>query len=278
MARARNIKPAFFKNEALAECSPLARLLFAGLWCLADREGRLEDRPKRIRAEIFPYDDCSVESLLQELDQAGFIKRYNIASDGYIQVVNFRKHQNPHHREVGSTIPAPGLPEASPRNVSEMPEVSTRLASDKPESSPADSLNLIPDSLIQNLDANASVATGKPDADQLPCPFEEIIEAYHESMPLNPRCKVLNDPRKRAIRKRWREAARMSNQPFGYATRSDGLRAWRQFFEVCAESDFLTGKVPGRNGAPPFVADVDFLFSPNGFAKVLENKYHREAA
>ena len=80
------------------------------------------------------------------------------------------------------------------------------------------------------------------------------------------------------IRQRWREAARMTNRPFGYATRSDGLRAWRQFFEVCAESDFLTGKVPSRNGAPPFVADVDFLFSPHGFAKVLENKYHREVA
>ena len=50
MARARNIKPGFFANENLAECDPLARLLFAGLWCLADREGRLEDRPKRIAA------------------------------------------------------------------------------------------------------------------------------------------------------------------------------------------------------------------------------------
>jgi len=48
MARSRNIKPGFFRNEMLAECSPLARLLFAGLWCLADRFGRLEDRPKRI--------------------------------------------------------------------------------------------------------------------------------------------------------------------------------------------------------------------------------------
>ena len=31
MARLRTIKPAFFTNEQLAECSPYARLLYAGL-------------------------------------------------------------------------------------------------------------------------------------------------------------------------------------------------------------------------------------------------------
>ena len=36
MARTRSIKPSFFKNEYLAECEPMARLLFVGLWTLAD--------------------------------------------------------------------------------------------------------------------------------------------------------------------------------------------------------------------------------------------------
>jgi len=108
MARARNIKPGFFKNETLAECSPLARLLFAGLWCLADRAGRLEDRPKRIRAEILPYDDGSVDDMLDELHQAGFILRYQVKEQRFIQVLNFTKHQNPHCREPESTIPTPG--------------------------------------------------------------------------------------------------------------------------------------------------------------------------
>lgn len=54
--RARNIKPGFFKNEDISECSPSARLLFIGLWMLADREGRLEYRPKRWKGELFPYE------------------------------------------------------------------------------------------------------------------------------------------------------------------------------------------------------------------------------
>lgn len=121
-----------------------------------------------------------------------------------------------------------------------------------------------------------SSSSGKPE-DLLPCPVEKIVELYHQHMPTNPRLRVLNDKRRSTIRQRWREAARLEAGPFGYVTQADGLEAWRRFFEVCAESDFLTGKVPGRNG-PPFIADVDFLFSPSGFAKCLENKYHREVA
>ena len=48
MARARNIKPALFKNEVLGVADPIATLLFIGLWTLADRRGILEDRPLQI--------------------------------------------------------------------------------------------------------------------------------------------------------------------------------------------------------------------------------------
>ena len=98
MARSRNIKPGFFLNDQLAEIEPLGRLLFAGLWCIADREGRLEDRPRRIKAEVLPYDNCDVDELLNQLAGRGFIVRYEVDGEGYIQVVNFIKHQNP--REV----------------------------------------------------------------------------------------------------------------------------------------------------------------------------------
>ena len=103
--RARNIKPAFFANEVLAELDPMARLLFIGLWCLADREGRLEDRPKRIKAELFPYEDCDVDQLLQELHDADFIQRYQVNGRPYLWVVNFSKHQNPHVNEKQSALP-----------------------------------------------------------------------------------------------------------------------------------------------------------------------------
>jgi hypothetical protein len=107
MARSRNIKPGFFLNDDLAECDPLARLLFAGLWCIADREGRLEDRPKRIKIEVLPYDNCDVDELLNQLAKQGFILRYEVGGNRYIQIVNFLKHQNPHYKESESIIPSP---------------------------------------------------------------------------------------------------------------------------------------------------------------------------
>lgn len=121
MPRARNIKPAFFTNDRLAECQPLARIMFVGLWTIADKEGRLEDRPKKIKAETLPYDDCDADILLTELHNGGFIKRYTINNIAYIQVVNFAKHQNCHMKENASTIPAPDKSDASTMQVSEIP-------------------------------------------------------------------------------------------------------------------------------------------------------------
>ena len=105
MARARNIKPGFFKNELLAELSPWDRLLFAGLWCLADREGRMEDRPKRIKMELFPCDDYKVEEGLCNLEQSGFLTRYTVNGVAVISITNFIKHQSPHGTEKDSELP-----------------------------------------------------------------------------------------------------------------------------------------------------------------------------
>ncbi len=107
MARSRNIKPGFFTNEDLAECSPWARLLFAGLWLLADREGRLEDRPRRIKAEIFPFDAVDVEAELTALAERRLIVRYEAFGARFVEVTNFTKHQQPHYKEVPSKIPPP---------------------------------------------------------------------------------------------------------------------------------------------------------------------------
>lgn len=109
MARARNIKPGFFANDALAECEPMARLLFIGLWTLADREGRLEDRPKRIKGQLFPFDNCDVEGMLEELCYHNFIQRYHDGKHKVIQIPNFGKHQRPHANEPKSAFAPPSV-------------------------------------------------------------------------------------------------------------------------------------------------------------------------
>ncbi|MDC0760591.1 DnaD domain protein [Brevibacillus sp. AG] len=177
MARARNIKPGFFKNEDLSDLSPHTRLLFIGLWCLADREGFLEDRPKRIKGELFPYENVEVDQCLQELHHAGFIIRYEVDGERFISIPKFKDHQNPHHREAASKIPKPEVGKDKPRAVTDQGKAQPQnslglsseiscLGSDEPTKSPADSLipdslNLIPDSLIPDTTTTDSMEQHK---------------------------------------------------------------------------------------------------------------------
>lgn len=101
------MKPGFFMNEDLAKVDPLGRLLAAGLPCIADREGRLEDRPLRIKAHLLPYDDCDVDALLSALVEAEFILRYESDGRKLIQILTFEKHQSPHRDEPESYLSPP---------------------------------------------------------------------------------------------------------------------------------------------------------------------------
>lgn len=141
MARSRNIKPGFFANEDLVELDFATRLLFAGLWTVADKAGRLEDRPKKIKIAVFPADDVDIDAMLNSLSARGFITRYEIGGSRYIQVANWTKHQNPHHTEKASVIP----PQHGELTVKEPLE--PEQSPEQDGGNPADSL--IPDSLIQ---------------------------------------------------------------------------------------------------------------------------------
>jgi len=105
MARARNIKPSFFQNDYLVELPFETRLLFIGLWTLADREGRLENRPKKIKMELFPADNIDISKSVKELCDNGFLTVYQSNGANVIQIINFKKHQSPHGTEKDSLLP-----------------------------------------------------------------------------------------------------------------------------------------------------------------------------
>lgn len=200
--RARNIKPGFFTNEDLAELEPMGRLLFIGLWTLADREGRLEDRPKRIKGALFPYDNCDVDPLLDELQKWGFIKRYQSQGVKCIQIINFSKHQNPHPREAKSVLPEPPAAEEYVEEYTiDMPSHEKALPSnekvipshEKALSSRADSLNplslnpdsLIPDTLIPEKETTTTGNRARARFIEESCvdsEWQEVTEAYSNNV------------------------------------------------------------------------------------------------
>lgn len=102
------MKPGLFKNEVLGAADPLFSLIYAGLWCLADCEGRLEDRPARIHIELNPWRAIAdTQRALNWLAEQVFIVRYEVEGERYLWIPKFRKHQSPHVKEIqkGSKIP-----------------------------------------------------------------------------------------------------------------------------------------------------------------------------
>lgn len=164
MARARNIKPSLFKNELLGVADPLLTILFTSLWCLADKEGRLEDRPLRIKAETFPYrEGLDVNGYLTELQTLGFIHRYSVKGVRLIQVTNFRKHQAPHHTEKESEYPGFELDDGSAPCEETKQPLTPKVNGETPVA-----LALIPDSLIpDSLNSVAKATGGTPPNGQL---------------------------------------------------------------------------------------------------------------
>jgi hypothetical protein len=140
MARERLLKPSFFLNEELARLAPITRLFFAGLWCEADREGRLEDRPERLKAKVLPYDQANGETMVRELAESGFVQRYVVDGQRLLQVRTFGKHQRPHPKEAQSVFPPP-CDAKKPRKVSGEQVESRLLAAEIPSESSLSSLS-----------------------------------------------------------------------------------------------------------------------------------------
>lgn len=149
--RTRPIKPSFWKNEIIAELDPWARLLFQVLWSMADCRGLLEFRPKKIKADGFPYDDAATVDIPARIDalaERKLVRIYQVGEHKYIEIPNFAKHARPHKDEKqDDTIPAPeqtrGKPELPPAKPESPPSQPVSNGSECPVSG-----LLVPDSLF----------------------------------------------------------------------------------------------------------------------------------
>ncbi len=275
--RARNIKPGFFKNADLIELEPLTRILFAGLWCMADREGRLLDRPKQIKIELLPGDNCDINAMLKDLALTGFIIRYQANNSQYIQINHFLKHQNPHVNEPVSEIPARSqnststVPAPCQNSTSTVPAPGQNSTSTVPARLIPDSLipdSLIPDSplpLPGDVEAVASIvpetsvseteSAGKsPGTPQ--CPHREIRLLYSTILPELPQIEW-NEDRATQLKARWKEKAERQ-----------ALSWWESFFRLVRECAWLMGE-----NDKGWMADLEWLTRKKNLPKVLDGKY-----
>lgn len=276
MARIRTIKPEFFTSEDIVSLSPMARLLYIALWCEADREGRMLWKPRTFKMRYFPADDCDVIALCKELTDAGLVRLYG---DGLAHVPSFSKHQHLNPREAVSQLAEPDAPVTRGRRVS------TRHSPDSDAQVGREGKGREGKAYVE---ANASTSppgalpddSGAEDLPQDPkgytipdCPVAEVVELYHQRCPTLNRVEVVNEFRRGLVRSRWREVCAEERMD-----RTTALAWWGDYFAHVNRSAFLIGKTPGKPGSPPFKADFEWLVRPQNFVRVVELRYHREAA
>lgn len=95
MSRIRTIKPEFWVSEQVILCSPLARLLFIGMWNFCDDSGIHPASCIRLKAEVFPGDTISpdeIRRLVDELLSNGLLDEYRVDDKAYWQVTGW-EHQ-----------------------------------------------------------------------------------------------------------------------------------------------------------------------------------------
>lgn len=135
--RRREVSPEFWTDERVVAVSDAAKLLFVGVLHIADREGRLLDRPMAISMKVRPWDAASGPAAFEELVAIGLIARYQVGSERYAWVPRFAKWQRPHPREQPSVIPPPS-DEGHTREAMQGPSGSTLEAMQGPSGSTKD--------------------------------------------------------------------------------------------------------------------------------------------
>ncbi len=293
--RTRNIRPGYFTNDVLASLPPLDRILFTALWCLADCEGRLEDRPRRIKAEALPYDDYDCDAGLIRLRDAGFIVRYRVGEGAYIVIPKFRDHQylSADERKKHSEIPAqPGTGdlEATTHAVPDDHEAASVAPRDDHGSNtvvlpkshgsasevPREDFDRTTDNgqrtrdngELQGVRGDPSPAPAEPAPASAPVngvPIVGIVEAWNAiAVPSGAvACRKVPDAWKGAIRARWLEAG---------STDDDRMQAFRGQFEAVAASRLCTGRVE-HGDRRPWRASLDWLVKAGNWAKVANGNY-----
>lgn len=107
MANIRSIKREFFTSNDIICLSPLARLLYIGIWLEADREGRFAWHPSSLKVRYLPTDECDIDEICRELLERGLVVLYEGDQRPLAHVPTFLTHQRPHTREAESKLPPP---------------------------------------------------------------------------------------------------------------------------------------------------------------------------
>ena len=250
MPRIRYIKPDYWFDFELAQLTLEARLGFIGLWNIADRDGRLHDRPPEIRAKIFPYEPrIQMDKILDEL-ASHWIHRYEVKNHRYIQIINFHKHQKIHHTEKESDIPEPELVTDVNGEVTVKGALNNREVTVK---QPLSNGGIAEGMGKGRVKGNGKGMDNTMSSETPKFSPESFVKLYNDDTPPNwggvKTDLPLSDARKRKIRMALQQRP---HEPF-----------WKIVYKNCHRSDFLSGRVSQKAPHENWKPSMDWLLSKN---------------
>lgn len=228
MARIRSIKPEIWEDEALAEVSTSARLLFIGLITQADDEGRLPGRTRWIASKIYPYDEDispqDIEGWIEELDRVGLIRYYEVEGKPYIWLCSFGKHQSIDKRWRKESQYPPPPQEATPSARRAHAETSNQSEGSAQESASPDRIG--EDRRGSDRKETSSAAAADPDP-----PIDPSVVGRGKLSTLLADAVASRDPSQKrpTIGKRWLDAERLLIESDGRdPDQAERLLLWSQ--------------------------------------------------
>lgn len=253
MARIRSIKPEIWTDEKFVELSPLARLLFIGLWNFADDYGRMSYSPTRIKLQILPADSTEVSELLGEIRRNGMVVVYIVEGKEFLQISGWENHQKVDKRSA-SKYPSPH--KTPPNSAEDSRKKALDQGGDQGRDQGED----------QGGEGSSPASAGGAKPDGSACPHQQIIALYHTHLPMGREVKtnLWNGTRAKHLQARWREDKQRQS-----------IEWWENFFAYCAKSPFLTSQIPPRQGRTPFQVSLDWIVEPGNFVKIIEGAYER---
>lgn len=105
MSRIRSIHPGLWTDVEFVGLSAFARLLYIGIWNECDDKGIFLWSPLHLKMRILPADNLDASALLDEIEAAGNVRRYDVGGKTYGAVKNFAKFQRP--KKPNDIHPAP---------------------------------------------------------------------------------------------------------------------------------------------------------------------------
>ena len=275
MARIRSIKPEFWSSEQVMECSPMARLLFIGLWNFCDDAGNHVNSERTIKAQVFPGDDITsadVRRMLDELSSNDLIACYVHEGKDYLHVTGWKKHQridrpsykHPPFNDDTSSNDRRTIDEDSPpegRGGERRGEEGSGGEEEEPSPTAQASSPASPSTDLLG-EASESTVTDHPASTLLTV----VLASYHEILPNCRRIAVLNPKRRKRIQAADKLARQVCKQQGWTYVPKD---FWEAYFDQCLQDPWLRGEVPNPKN-PGWKQNLDVLLAEDRFAEIMD--------